>query len=518
MKKVISILLVMIIVTMSFASCGGKKDGEEAATVPAGTTQQGSQQGLTIGDEDHVALGTPAKTLDPKAVYSKVKYTPEMFRGDYRLLGGDEANKKHAESSEYINFTFNDTNREISVLPIRIEAGKNTMIHAVCSIEGYEWATVSFSEKTAKGDYTFAAIFCAYSIEGNKIIFKPLSNYSFDKATNKISYAFSDTIFEYEFSFSGRNLTLSSGGKSVTLTTGLKVREDKDYIYTDNYISPNSKKLENIEQFYMLYDETDASLNRLSFEIQDNKRVYQPVILMQDNGLMTMTIPFETGTKTYQFVYFYCGEDGIVLTDGDNTYYYNLSYREYNNLDTNKYLSEDQTGKLDSLTDAELEAIVEKKDNLLDELATAFAKEGIKVTINEEYGELLIDSSVIFGGDSAELTADGKAFLNKFLKAYTSIVFSSKYENFVLKTVVEGHTAPLANSTYESGLPLSQQRADVVKDYCLSAETGIDTAKLAGALEAIGYSNSKPIHDANGDVDMNASRRVSFKFLINLDA
>ena len=350
--------------------------------------------------------------------------------------------------------------------------------------------------------------------EGNKIIYRPLSNYSFDSETEKATYAFSDVTFEYEFSFCGRNLTLSKDGRSVTLTSGIGTNDEVS-LYTDNYITKGSKKLNGIEHISLGYS---SNVNRLFFHQGIRNSINNSVALMEDNGRITITIPFANGTKTYQFVYFYCGEDGFILTDGDNTYYYNETYREYNGYDTKKYLSEDQTGKLNSLTDAELEAIVEKKNNLLEELAAAFEKEGIKVTIDEEYGELLIDSSVIFGGDSAELTADGKAFLNKFLKAYTSIVFSPKYENFVLKTVVEGHTAPLQNSTYESGLPLSQQRAEVVKNYCLSAETGVDTTKLANALESVGYSNSKPIHDVNGNVDMNASRRVSFKFLINLDA
>ena len=34
-----------------------------------------------------------------------------------------------------------------------------------------------------------------------------------------------------------------------------------------------------------------------------------------------------------------------------------------------------------------------------------------------------MDATVLFGGDSAELTSEGKEFLNKFLKAYTSIIY-----------------------------------------------------------------------------------------------
>ena len=173
--------------------------------------------------------------------------------------------------------------------------------------------------------------------------------------------------------------------------------------------------------------------------------------------------------------------------------------------------------KLDELTDSQLEAIVEKKENLMEDLAKAFNDAGIKVTVDEKSGELAMDSSVLFGGDSAVLTTEGKTFLNKFVDVYTSIVFSDKYEGFVSKTMVEGHTAPVSGSTYESGLPLSEQRANNVKDYCVSSETGVDTSKLATNLEAIGYSNSKPVKDANGNVDMAASRRVSFRFIINLE-
>lgn len=166
---------------------------------------------------------------------------------------------------------------------------------------------------------------------------------------------------------------------------------------------------------------------------------------------------------------------------------------------------------------AQLEGVLKKKNDLFDDLSAAFANEGIAVTVNKENGEIALDSSVLFGGDSAELTADGKAFLNKFIKAYTTVAFSDKYEGFISKTMVEGHTAPLAGSTYASGLQLSEERALNVKNYCLSAETGVDVSKISKSLEDVGYSNSKPIYGANGEVDLAASRRVSFRFIVNVD-
>lgn len=166
---------------------------------------------------------------------------------------------------------------------------------------------------------------------------------------------------------------------------------------------------------------------------------------------------------------------------------------------------------------AQLEDVINKKNNLFNDLAAAFTNEGINVTVNKETGEIALDSSVLFGGDSAELTDAGKDFLNKFIKVYTTVAFSDKYEGFISKTMVEGHTAPIEGSTYASGLQLSEERAINVKNYCLSADTGVDVSKISKTLEDVGYSNSKPVYDANGNADLAASRRVSFRFIVNVD-
>lgn len=169
------------------------------------------------------------------------------------------------------------------------------------------------------------------------------------------------------------------------------------------------------------------------------------------------------------------------------------------------------------VSSAQLEDVAKKKTALFDDLSTAFENEGITVTVNKENGEIAMDSSVLFGGDSAELTADGKMFLNKFMKAYTTVVFSDEYNGFISKTMVEGHTAPLADSTYASGLQLSEERAENVKSYCLSEESGVNVSEFADVFEAVGYSNSKPVYNDGGEVDLEASRRVSFRFMVNIE-
>lgn len=210
---------------------------------------------------------------------------------------------------------------------------------------------------------------------------------------------------------------------------------------------------------------------------------------------------------------------GIEVYDDvpENTIQFNIESFKMDNIEN---FDDADMAKIDNFTESELQAIATTKANLLNKLTIAFKNAGINVAINETSGEISLDSSVLFGGDSAVLSSDGKAFLKKFISTYTSVVFSNEFDGFISKILVEGHTAPVSGSTYESGLPLSKERANKVKDYCLSSETGISkdyVSELTSTLEAVGLSNSKPVKDSNGNVDMAASRRVSFRFLINLD-
>ncbi len=500
-------LLMAVLSVASFAACTGKG-------VLKGTPEGNAETGYIFrgerSDAPAVEIGTPEVSLNPDEVYGKVTYIPEMFLGTYRLLGGKEAENKFASETDYMEFVKKENTLQLSTMPFEMIAGKMNLGHVVAYIEGYDWMQLSFMNKTETGSY-LTTLMCAYTVEGNKISFKPLDSWTVDD-NDKIDYVFTDYVLEYEFEFKGRNLTLKQGDKSVTMTTGLKATEDKVYLYTDLYAKTGTGLLDGIDGLNFYYDSTNPDTY---FYVKDvnGDTVYNPVGRIEENGLFTFTVPWEEGTKTYQFVYFLGARDGLVLTDGENTYLFTETYGDRNYNDLKKYTSEDQTDKINELSETEIEAIVEKKDNLLDEMVTAFNNKGISVKVDKVTGELQMDSSVLFGGDSAVLTDDGKALLDEFVKVYNEIVFSEKYDGFISKTMVEGHIAPVAGVTYEDGLPLSLERAENVRNYCVEID-GADS-RLADMLEVKGMSNSKPVYDENGEVDMAASRRVSFRFIIN---
>ena len=524
MKKLLALLL-SVLITFAFTSCSTvvvendeyKDEFKDEESVLVEDTADDYVNGILLyntDEEEHVELGRPDRTLDPQQIYSNITYIPEMFYGTYRVYNVEETRQKMAEELDCIEYKANGEDVVISILPYSVSAGFAETNHIVSKIEGYDWMKLSYMCWYSEDYCGLNEVYCAYTIDGNTITLNPIESWEYDEATKTISYSMTDTTWQYEFEFSGRKLVLSYGDESVELYSGLGLTADYTYLSADCYVSPGSKRIDNIEGINFAYDcEEDEPYMCLYFEPENGTIVRNSVALIEDNGLITFTVPYGESLKTYQYVYFYCGDEGLVLTDGDNIYYYNDDSweRNYNQVDV--YFSEEQAHIAQEMSETDLQMVVEKKENLIDDLVKAFEEAGINVVVDEKNGEIAMDSSVLFGGDSAQLTQEGQQLLDKFVNAYTSIVFSEKYVGFVSKTMVEGHTAPVGNSSYEDGYPLSFERANVVRDYCVS----VGTSELSDSLEAVGYSNSKPITDDDGNVDMAASRRVSFRFIINLE-
>ncbi len=509
MKKFLLVVLALII-ALSVVACG---DEEKSSDKKESSGSSKVEDGYVIkGSENEVDLGEPEDELDPEDVYEDLEYTPEMFYGNYRLLGGEEARVKKAKEVGFVDFVdYYNTGKTKSraLLPFQIRAGEQSLSNRVNDIEGYNWMELSFMLEDSE---YFTSMYCAYTIEDNVIKFKPLADHEVDTESKKISYTFAEEEFEYEFEFNGFELTLSTEDKSVTLKTALTASEDDFYLGVSCCLTPGSDSIDDIDYISFMVEDDDS---RLVYAVEEYDYKYDAICKFQDNGLFTLTIPWADGTETYQYVYFYCGSDGLVLTDGEDTYYYNLDYLSRNKANLKEYISEEVD--LDSLSESEIKEIIEKKTNLFKELEAAFKKEGINVSINEQSGEIALDSTVLFEVGKYDLSDKGKDFLNKFVNVYSSVVFDEKYDGFISEILVEGHTDTTGD--YDMNLQLSKDRANSVKNYCLSAEAGVDEAYasiLKDTLRAEGYSYDKPVYDADGNVDLAASRRVSFRFLIDM--
>ena len=163
---------------------------------------------------------------------------------------------------------------------------------------------------------------------------------------------------------------------------------------------------------------------------------------------------------------------------------------------------------------ARIDQIIGVKADLIASLNEEFKTNQINVDIDYQTGAIVLDSSVLFELNESELTQEGQAILAQILPVYCKVLLSEEYEPYLAEVIVDGYTD--TQGDYITNLSLSQRRAYAVAEYLVYSEDSFLTAQessiLREKLTANGRSMSNPILDANGQVDMDASRRVEIKF------
>ncbi len=161
-----------------------------------------------------------------------------------------------------------------------------------------------------------------------------------------------------------------------------------------------------------------------------------------------------------------------------------------------------------------LDDIIGVRAELVEELREEFDDSDLKVSVDETTGAITFDASILFDYNKSVLKESGKDFLSKFLPRYADVLLSDKYKDNISEILIEGHTD--TEGKYLFNLELSQKRALAVASYCLDDNSGVvDDEQLEALREltsATGKSYSNPVLDEEGEVDMEASRRVEFLF------
>ena len=167
----------------------------------------------------------------------------------------------------------------------------------------------------------------------------------------------------------------------------------------------------------------------------------------------------------------------------------------------------------------QLEEIIGVKKDLIAALRDEFANSDLSISIDEQTGSIMLESSILFGYDSDVLTSSGKSTLKEFLPSYFDVVLSDDYIDYVSEIIIEGHTDTVGS--YEYNLALSQERAAAVAEYCLGQNQSLFSssraAKIRSIVSVVGRSWSDPIYNSDGSVNADASRRVVIKFRLSDD-
>ncbi|MCB1657731.1 MAG: OmpA family protein [Moraxellaceae bacterium] len=138
-------------------------------------------------------------------------------------------------------------------------------------------------------------------------------------------------------------------------------------------------------------------------------------------------------------------------------------------------------------------------------------EQGIKVDIDSKTGDISIADNILFPYGSAQLSAQGKYFLEAFIPIYSKVIFGLSPEQLeqVSRIVVEGHGSRDNNtsSDYANNMALSLSRANAVVQYVNNMPLFENKINFLLKLTPVGRGNidAKPYDDPS-------DRKVVFKF------
>lgn len=152
------------------------------------------------------------------------------------------------------------------------------------------------------------------------------------------------------------------------------------------------------------------------------------------------------------------------------------------------------------------------RTQIIQDLSAAFAQSRLNVKVNEDTGDIMLDSTLLFQTGDDVLLPAGQAQLAQLIPVYLSVLLRPEYEAYVSEIVIEGHTD--SRGSYLTNLQLSQDRALGVATYCLDLPglTVQQRQKLQSILTAKGRSYSDRIYYPDGSENMDLSRRVEIQF------
>ena len=174
---------------------------------------------------------------------------------------------------------------------------------------------------------------------------------------------------------------------------------------------------------------------------------------------------------------------------------------------------DDQQAKLDD-QEKQIEELVGMRPRIISSISSALRANNINAQVDPNTGAIALESDVLFSTGEYELSDAGKAFIDRFLPVYLDALFDEEYLPYISEVIIEGHTD--SKGDYITNLELSQQRALAVATYSMSDEydkiTPTQKTRLRKVATANGRSFSDPVLNPDGTENMDASRRVVFKF------
>ena len=516
-----AIIATMLAGTMVLSACssGGpapsgdsSKSSSESSKSESSNDAAESEYELTNGGDNTVDIGTPSKSLDPNEVYKTMTYTPEMFCNTYELIGSKEEVQTKATELGYYKYNEQAVGgggieRKITVVPHRVQGRTYNYKDTKTGANIIYLLEARFFDD--KGESTTKRF--KFTIDQRTITMKEIKNIKYADGDYDTIQSFEEAQLElkYNFTFKGTTLKFEKDGKSLVMNTRILDAENdpKLYISTSGFLAKGSPIIDHIAGFSFTYQKDKFSSLYITFindKYEDETANYCHG-MMKEDGTFTFSIPYATETKTYQYVYILL-ERGLILTDGKVNYRYTEKEEDFKKYKLSAVLGDGANA--DDISAEKQKELTIAQNSILTDLEKAFAEKNIKVNIDKATGRVSLDSNILFAKDSSDLSDDGKKTLDDFLDVYTSVLLNDKNKNLVANIIVEGHTDTDGDHDYNQ--KLSEKRAETVAKYCTDK-----VPSLKNIIKSKGYSYDQPVLKDDGTIDMDASRRVVFKFTLD---
>lgn len=538
MKK-FCVVFSLLMSTMVFTAC---RAGIKYSSDSNSSNSSGSKQ---TKNAELVDLGS-----DPQAYMLYGTYrNEEMYKDDSDL-------DDHADDYDYMTLQLEDSEEyEVQVFPMELQAdtdfldyrigGKTdkelkeevgltdqqiSVLHEYWQYDHIQARYIDREKYSEDGEYSYStnnSFQFAYEVVGNKV-YMGLEAMITDEAddTKPVAYYVQDRKdwIEYSYGFDGLDLILSKDGKSTRLRAFdiLNAEKKNEGLYEWGYAKNSTSGYDGIVHLILSTEEGYDS----SIEWSDGRRG-ENVTTKIDGNRFTLT-----WDSTYRYNYdlgeseegeggkitgiFLItnrpngGMDGglSICVDGkwypyvyDSTAYWNGELSD--NLETDADVS--------SMSEDELGELKENQTAVSSGLMGAFKEQGLDSTkIDESTGTVQMDNNVLFAWDKADLSEEGKAYLDQFLAAYVPVISSAIEDGKVSTIVVEGYTDSAGDEAYN--LKLSEERAKTVADYIKAGYP-----ELTNAIEVVGNGANNLILDGEGKEDATASRRVEVRYVLKTE-
>ena len=541
MKK-FCVLFSLLMSTMVFTACGAGIKYSSDSNSSNSSNSSGSKQ---TKNAELVDLGS-----DPQAYMLYGTYrNEEMYKDDSDL-------DDHADDYDYMTLQLEDSEEyEVQIFPMELQAdtdfldyrigGKTdkelkeevgltdqqiSVLHEYWQYDHIQARYIDREKYSEDGEYSYStnnSFQFAYEVVGNKV-YMGLEAMITDEAddTKPVAYYVQDRKdwIEYSYGFDGLDLILSKDGKSTRLRAFdiLNAEKKNEGLYEWGYAKNSTSGYDGIVHLILSTEEGYDS----SIEWSDGRRG-ENVTTKIDGNRFTLT-----WDSTYRYNYdlgeseegeggkitgiFLItnrpngGMDGglSICVDGkwypyvyDSTAYWNGELSD--NLETDADVS--------SMSEDELGELKENQTAVSSGLMGAFKEQGLDSTkIDESTGTVQMDNNVLFAWDKADLSEEGKAYLDQFLAAYVPVISSAIEDGKVSTIVVEGYTDSAGDEAYN--LKLSEERAKTVADYIKAGYP-----ELTNAIEVVGNGANNLILDGEGKEDAAASRRVEVRYVLKTE-